>query len=32
MVNLFVKLIQKGLWTLEQVPEQFRAEVAALLN
>jgi hypothetical protein len=31
MVQIYASLIHKGLWTLEQVPERWRAEVEALL-
>jgi hypothetical protein len=29
---IYADLILKGLWTLEQVPERWRGEVAALLD
>ena len=32
MVELYVVMIQRGLKTIEQVPERYRAEVQALLN
>ena len=32
MVGIYVSLIRKGLKTIEDVPEQLRAEVEAILN
>ena len=32
MVNLYVSLINKGLWTIERVPTLWREEVQAILN
>jgi len=32
MAEIYAKLIVKGLKTIEQVPEQLRAEVEALLE
>jgi hypothetical protein len=32
MVDMYVKLVQEGKRTLDQVPLKFRAEVEALLN
>lgn len=32
MANVYVDLINKGLRTLEQVPEKYRKEVKKLLN
>jgi len=32
MVSTYVKLIQKGMKTLEDVPERYRAEVEKILQ
>jgi len=32
MVNTYVKLIQKGMKTLEDVPDRYRAEVEARIS
>ncbi len=32
MAKIYADLVKKGLWTLEQVPERWRAEVEILLN
>jgi len=32
MAKIYVNLIKQGLWTIEQVPERWKAEVEDILN
>lgn len=32
MAKVYANLIRQGLWTIDRVPEKWRAEVEALLN